>query len=175
MKLIFLTQGYSTQVSDYRYDYLMQWSWHVAISKSGHMYATRNVSKYESILNKRTRLLMHHLIWKLMGNILPPDKEIDHRDHNGLNNIDSNLREATALQNAANKLKHKDNKSGYIGVIKRGDLKYEAFITYNYKRKFLGFYSTKEMAARVRDYHAIKYYGEFASLNFEESRELYKF
>jgi hypothetical protein len=64
-----------------------------------------------------------------------------------------------------NQRKRITNKSGFKGVC-RFRKKWAANITINYKQIFLGYYLNKEDAARAYDCAAIKYYGEFARLNF---------
>jgi hypothetical protein len=61
-----------------------------------------------------------------------------------------------------------ENYSGYSGVYKSkpGDKKWSARISYRRKRYYLGRYSTKEEAARVRDLKALEFFGKSAKLNF---------
>lgn len=95
------------------------------------------------------------------------EKEIDHIDQNRTNNRIANLREASRLQNCRNRRKHCDNSSGYKGVNydKRYN-KWYAQIHVNKKSVWLGYHATSEDAANAYDKAAIKYFGEFASLNF---------
>ncbi len=172
MKLIKLTQGYFALVDDIDYDYLIKWKWHIHKNKNRkRMYAARFARKHEWYTNHKHVIFMHQEIAKRMELIGSPD----HKDRNGLNNQRKNLREATNSQQAANRSKHKDSKNKYKGVHKHAPYKYEAHIMCNGKNEYLGIFTTEEMAAQVRDYFAIKYFGEFAVLNFPESKELYKF
>lgn len=92
--------------------------------------------------------------------------EIDHIDHNGLNNRRNNIRYATTTQNGYNKRTRKDNKTGYKGVFKvKKNGNYMSYITYNKKRIYLGFYKTAEEAALKYNEKAIELHGEFAYLN----------
>ncbi len=165
MTKIILTQGKYSKINDNWYEYINKWKWY-AFKDRNKYYAARSIK----IKNKVYRICMHHIIWELMENIIPIDNIIDHKDGDGLNNYDDNLRLATRSQNRANTKIYKNNTSGYIGVYKN-KFSFVAYI----KHEKLGSFSTAEMAARVRDYHAIRLYGEFAVLNFQESRELYKF
>jgi hypothetical protein len=64
----------------------------------------------------------------------------------------------------------KNNTSGYKGVviIKNAKKPYRAQVRVNSKMMYLGFYVTAEEAAKAYDRAAIKYYGDFARLNFPE-------
>lgn len=142
---------YVALVDDEDYDYLMQWDWHVDIQKNT-VYAARNKKTEGKIVNT----LMHREIVNVAN-----DMEVDHLDHNGLNNQKNNLRICTHKQNMQNK-----NSSGYKGVrIKKG--KYiSAVIKVDYVSIYIGRFRTIKAAAIAYDKAAIKYFGEFAKLNF---------
>jgi hypothetical protein len=62
-----------------------------------------------------TRYRAHRIAWKIMtGN--DPENEIDHIDMDRSNCRFSNLRSAEGKENARNRTKYKNNKSGYKGV-----------------------------------------------------------
>lgn len=93
--------------------------------------------------------------------------EIDHINHNTLDNQKSNLRVATRSQNCANRRKFKNNKSGYIGVIWHKHIqRYQAYISKDKKITHLGSFDDPIKAAQVRDAKAKELFGEFAKLNF---------
>lgn len=60
----------------------------------------------------------HRLAWLYVHGELPGG-QIDHRDGDRLNNGIANLRLANAAENAQNRLAHRNNKSGFLGVTLR--------------------------------------------------------
>lgn len=93
---------------------------------------------------------------------------VDHIDGNTRDCRERNLRQATALQNTQNKKKQKNPvTSVYKGVFWREDRHiWVAGIRVNTKFIYLGCYRNEEEAGHVYDVAAIKYFGEFAKLNF---------
>lgn len=77
----------------------------------------------------------------------PPEMEVDHKDHNGLNNRSSNLRLVTSSQNKHNGRTPSTNTSGYKGVSRdpQGP-KWKAQICIQGKRRFIGRFDTAEEA-----------------------------
>lgn len=116
----------------------------------------------------RLEIALHSLLLHEEG------KEVDHINRNRLDNRRENLRLVTRQENSWNKGKQESNKSGYIGVCfdKKASSKnpWKAYAKHNKKNYNLGFYSTKEEAARVRDNFIIEKRGKqaFYSLNFPE-------
>jgi hypothetical protein len=114
-------------------------------------------------------------------------KLIDHRDNDSLNNLRSNLRQATYSQNAMNRSKRADSTSKYRGV--RWDKNIQKWhVRIGWKqngrsvRKTIGYFDkNKETdAARAFDMAALKYHRRFANLNFPRedyvrTRNGYKF
>jgi hypothetical protein len=165
MKEIALTRGLFAMVDDEDYEYLNQFNWY-ALKKKYTYYAVR-------WNNVRPRLLlMHRVIMKINDS-----RQVDHRNHSGLDNQKHNLRVCTNAQNQMNK--RPTGKSKYLGVtitIKKSDSKkrsidykyFHAGISINSKQTHLGSYDTEEAAARAYDEAAKRYHGEFAFLNFPD-------
>lgn len=104
---------------------------------------------------KRAELKLHQLL---------SGKGSDHKDRNGLNNLEENLRPATPTQNQQNRSLREDNTSGFKGVSPSRN-KWHVTICVNGVRCFLGRFSSKEDAARAYDQAASEHFGEFAVLN----------
>jgi hypothetical protein len=97
-----------------------------------------------------------------------PASDVDHRNGNGLDNRRENLRAATESQNAANSKKPKSRSktsSQYKGVSWHR-INWQASIRFRGKAHHLGTFSDEADAAKAYDRAALKYFGEFARLNF---------
>ena len=105
------------------------------------------------------RVLAHRIVWLIMTGTFP-DKWIDHKDRNKLNNKFGNLRLCTSSQNQANTVSN-----GYKGV-SRNKKKWRARIMFKRKEIRLGNFDNQEDAARAYDIKALELFGEFAKLNF---------
>lgn len=158
MKEIKLSQGKVALIDDEDFDSISKYKWY-AHKRRGIYYAGRNGN---TINGKRHQIQMHRSI------INVTDKKIivDHKDHNGLNNMRINLRRCTQAQNTANKSSHKNTSSKYLGVsfIKKTN-KWRAMIMKTGTNMVLGSFVTEEAAASAYNYAAIKYHGSFANLN----------
>lgn len=172
--LSFKYGGKKVQVDDEDYEFLNRWKWHVSESK-GIFYAMRHE---DNVDGSRYHVSMHRVI---MG-IYDPKIEVDHIDHNGLNNQRSNLRNCLDGGNKRNKRKTKRiTTSKYVGVRLRvrerpdGSF-YKAWVACLGKtrgkpqqpRRSFPYTEQGEIdAAKYYDEQATKHYGEFANLNFK--------
>lgn len=99
----------------------------------------------------------------------PKGYHVDHINGDTFDNRRSNLRVCTNDQNARNQKPQKNRTSKYKGVSWNKRVgKWEAYITYRYKKIRLGFFDSEEEAARAYDTAAHFYFGEFANYNFPE-------
>lgn len=91
--------------------------------------------------------LAHRLAWLYMTGAWPAH-QIDHVNGDRADNRFSNLREATNIENAHNRHKRRNNKSGYTGV-RAESKRWLAEIKVNYKTIRLGLFDTPEEASRA--------------------------
>ncbi len=174
MKLIALSkQGknkgkYFAQVDDKNYEYLNQFNW--SVMKNGKTYYAQRhefPTKKNKLTNHRI-ILMHREIMKAEKGEL-----VDHRDMNGLNCLESNMRKCNRSQNNANRSCKKNGTSNYLGVSKhitkrkngKIDIYWAAQIKHNKIQEHLGVFKTEIEAALAYNESAKKYHGEFARLN----------
>jgi hypothetical protein len=124
--------------------------------------SSRSLTEYIKIEINGVNYWAHRLAYYLHNGIDPLEREIDHIDGNGLNNKYNNLRIATRAENMWNR-KAKPSTSGLKGAqfIKRIN-KWQASISCNGKRKYLGLFSTAELAHMAYCKAAAELHGEFA-------------
>src|ERR1019366_6487913 len=151
MKEIKLTQGYVALVDDEDFARVSQYRWHARIEqrKDGSIrtvYAGRNIRKEDGT---RGAQLLHNFILGVLN--------LDHKDHDGLNNQRHNLRTSTISQNNQNTRKYANNTSGFKGVYYRERRRaWEVYIRINKKLKFVGYFTDLLEAARAYDVAAVK-------------------
>lgn len=156
MKEIHLTKGQVALVDDEDYEYLNQWKWCAQWeSHTKSYYASRK--RYLGMINgkrKQKTIRMHRLIMDA-----PTGKQVDHINHNTLDNCKENLRIVTNRQNKQNR-KHKGS-SKYPGVswIKSSS-KWQATIHINGKNKNLGYFKEERAAAKTYENACRKLFNE---------------
>lgn len=154
MKEIKLSKGFIALVDDEDFEWLNQWKW----SYHSGGYAVRMHLGHKM-------LFMHRFIMNV-----PTTLEIDHINHNGIDNRKCNLRICTTSQNLHNTKIQRNNTSGYKGVsFNKLTNKWEAYIKINNKKIHLGLFNTSEDAARAYDAKTKNSFGKFALTNFKEN------
>lgn len=149
MKTVILTQGQVALVDDEDYEKVCYYKWQAKWSKCTKSWYANNA--------KLGRMSRHIL------DVTDPNIEVDHKNHDTLNNQRSNLRKASHQQNGWNRKKRVDNQSGFTGVSRSNNL-WRVQITMNKKRKNLGYFKSKQAAAFAFELVACVVYGEFANL-----------
>ena len=100
----------------------------------------------------------HRIIMLMLTKVFDENLQVDHVDHDRLNNRPDNLRLVTQHDNLKNVSKTKTNTSGCVGVsfITR-DRRFVAQIYINKKNTNLGYFKTFEEAVKVRKAAELKY------------------
>jgi len=158
MKTINLGKGNVAYVDNEDYEKLLKFKWRLS-KECNTCYAVCNYSTGDG---KQHTLRMHREIMKH-----PKGFEIDHINHNGLDNRKKNLRICTRSQNARNRRGiNKNNESGLLGVSwDSSHNKWKAQIQINNKRTHLGYFDNKEDASKIFNKKSKEIYGDFATLN----------
>jgi hypothetical protein len=141
--------------SDYESLNVHKWS---AIKTRNTLYAHRKITEN----GKQTVILMHIVI---VGKI--ENKEVDHRNSNGIDNQRHNFRHCTHSENLMNRGAPENNTSGYKGV--NWNTKAEKWlvrIKCGNVRVHLGYFTCLIKGAKAYDRAAKELHGEFARLNF---------
>lgn len=146
-----LTNGQYTIVDSADYGSLSKFTWYA--HKVGSL-----VYVYTSPRKSRKHVHLHRMLMN------PPDgMEVDHINHDTLDNRRSNLRICTRSQNNMNHRKRSDNVSGYKGVsYKTSHKKWRAAICVGGKSHHIGYYSTPEEAHAARLEVIQKFHKDFA-------------
>lgn len=134
--------GMHSAISRSQLDRVAEHRWYPAKRKSDGFYAKSRIDG--------EWVYLHRFIMPA-----PPGYEIDHRDGDGLNNKDDNLRLATRSQNMANRLSE-----NVKGVYRRGKRFYARV-----GQRRLGGFATEHEASLAYNEAALSLYGEFAKLN----------
>jgi len=161
---IYLGDGEYTIVEPadyYRFGHL---KWHLKGSNAKKFYAVRDVKTGPG---KTRQLGLHREIMNEPKGLL-----VDHHNGNSLDNRMANLRTATWAQNNQNRKKQQNTSSKYKGVsFNKRYKKFGAYIRVNGKNLYLGWFLNEIDAARAYDAAAMKYYGDFAKVNFPDEHK----
>jgi hypothetical protein len=160
MKEIGLTQGQITLVDDGDFEELSKYNWCAQRIKNKY-YAVRQI--WNGIDSD--------VVW-MAQEIMDPSigLEVDHINHDTLDNRRCNLRICTREQNSRNRLKSKGNyTSGFKGVHWNSKSnRWIAQIRWSGKSTHLGAFTDEVQAALAYDIFAVVVFGEFACTNFKE-------
>ena len=161
-RLIRMAQPRYAKVDPGDYERLRGYEW---LAKKGgqSFYALRRVPRGKG--KKEGLTYMHQEVIEV-----GEGQMVDHINHDGMDNRGENLRAATASQNMCHRRKRSGaTQSRYKGIYWRQKVgKWQAQITIERKRICLGHFRDEIEAAEAYDRAAIKYHGDFASLNFPD-------
>jgi len=132
-----------------------------------------SMDKLELIKNHKWRVYKNYVLTtinnkniylhRLLLNIVDPNVKVDHINHNGLDNLNENIRVCTQRENLMNTSKRKENTSTVIGVVwDKERNKWRSQMRINGKVTNLGRYDKFKDAVKIRLEAEIKYFQEFA-------------
>ena len=159
-KQIELSKGRGALVSDEDCVRVNQYSWYYRSTAGGKEHAIRDewVPKGGG---KRRLVQMHRFILDA-----PTGMQVDHINHNRLDNRRENLRICTGSQNKMNSKKYKNSSSLYKGVSWCSSTnKWKAQIRCDSKLYYLGVYADEWKAAEVYNKAALEKFGEYVRVN----------
>jgi len=155
--IIKLTRGFCCKIDDEDFDLVSKYKWASNINRRT-VYAKTNI---KDEFGKVKTISMHRLI---MGN--PINLQIDHINHNGLDNRKENLRICSSIENRFNCNSYKGSSSKYKGVSwDKNANKWSSKIRINKILKHLGCFKSEIEAARKYNTMASLHFGEYANLN----------
>lgn len=145
------TQKFLRERFDYQ-DGQLIYRYSVPLAPKGTVVKTRCKKNNRLVVGiDHKRYYVHRLIWVWHFGPIPPTMQVDHLDHNRLNNKIENLRLVTHSENHRNVRRHDRNKTGVSGVIHRPKRNvWEVVIGAHGKILYLGSYKTFQEAVQVR-------------------------
>lgn len=162
MKEISLSKGKIAIVDDEDYERISQWRWHAHFNFINNTLSAIRKEKDEN--GKHHQVFMHNEIMNVANGF-----EVDHINHNRLDNQKSNLRICTHHENMFNRRSQDNSRSQYKGVAwHKHNKMWQANITVDRKQINLGYFKNEIDAAKAYDKAAQKYQGNFAFLNFQK-------
>jgi len=158
-----LTQGQVALVDNEDYERVSKFNWYALWTPNTKSFrATRRSNIDERESGRKSAIYMHRVIMNA-----PPEMEVDHINHDTLNNQKSNLRLCTRTENNRNQRKLSGNFSSQYKGVSWHQLaqKWRVQIQDNNKRRHLGLFTDETDAARVYNKAAREMFGEYAVLN----------
>lgn len=118
---------------------------------------------YYDNISQNTRAIHRLILGAKKGEV------VDHINHNVMDNRKRNIRICTIAENCRNRILKINSSHNYKGIsidTRWNTPRYRAEIVSNYKKITIGHFDRPELAGLAYDIFALKYFGEFASLNF---------
>lgn len=159
MKKIHIKDNIYALVDDEDFERVNAYKW--CLNDRGYAVTSWHIGHYPNGRPKQAFAKMHRFVM----NLKKGDPNLDHKDLDKLNNQKDNLRFATKGQNAKNRPRHSNNKSGYKGVnLHKQSGLWRAIIRSDGKT-YSTYHHNKVDAALSYNSMAIRLHGEFAKLN----------
>lgn len=163
-----LQNGMITEIDDEDYDKISGITWRAQKAYKDNWYVVGALRGFKLKSGSQKIVKLHRVV---MG-ATDRSQEVDHRDHNTLNNKKSNLRICTKSQNQCNRAGVASHKNGsdYVGVFVRPwkngiRNSYRAGLRVNRRWITIGTFHDEKSAAIAYNEAASKHFGEFACLN----------
>ena len=122
---------------------------------NSHGYVRRNIRLGDGTIRN---VYLHRVI---MGLEYGDKRQVDHLNHNTLDNTTANLEIKTQQENQFNQQISKNNSSGTTGVSwHKNNNQWQALITFNRKTFYIGSFKEKDDAIKARKTAEVKYFGE---------------
>jgi hypothetical protein len=172
MKTVELTKGYRAIVDDADYPTVSQFKWHA----HEEFHPDRTLRDVSACRGKKQEdgTYKNQQLSRFILDIDDPKIEVDHEDHNGLNNQRYNLRVANHTQNDCNQRKQQGTSSPYKGVtLHKHTGRWQAQSQTVKNPHYLGLFKSPLTAALVYDRHAREYFKDFALVNFPTMTSLF--
>jgi len=162
VKEIALTRGQVALVDDEDFERVNKYKWCAVWDSGRRIYTARRAKRVRERENgKQGCIYLHRFVMDA-----PNGEDVDHRDHDPLNDQKSNLRICARSQNCMNQLKQDGCSSRFKGVVwNKKKLNWQASIKKDYKQHHLGFFTDETDAARAYNQAALRLHGDFACLN----------
>lgn len=160
-KRIPLTRGKFTLIDHGDYSVVSRFKWYAREGANG-FYAARQMRIHGG---RQSFVYLHRFVLAA-----PPDREVDHINGDTLDNRRVNLRLCDRAGNCRNsRVRSIVKTSRFKGVhLHKLTGKWRAMIHYEGKQMHLGLFHNEIDAAKAYDSAALRYFGEFACINFPE-------
>jgi hypothetical protein len=114
---------------------------------AGKVWADRNGIRYRVIGVEQVQYLAHRLVWLYVHGIWPAE-QIDHIDHDGLNNAIHNLRDVSATENLrSRRWKQRRELHGLYWCAEQS--KWRVRVHFNGRRQHVGYFNCKSAAIKA--------------------------
>jgi hypothetical protein len=147
---------YVALVDDEDYESVVRYVW----------YRHSHEAQGKDLVYARRRLQVAPVRWQFMHTLITGYAQVDHEDHDGLNNQRYNLRDANNHLNQLNRRSDRDGASRFKGVGRRGS-RWIAQVNDGTRGQWhnFGVFDNEEEAARAYDLGVVEVYGDFVATN----------
>ena len=149
MKKIELTKGQYALIDDEDYQRVSKYKWYAGYCQDTKGYYARRTALDG---NRKYPILLHRFLMNP-----PADMQVDHINHDTLDNRKSNLRICTRSENQRNRRKNSGCNSFGVTKRKSGKNRFQAQLNVNGNNVYLGVFPTEELASEKSKNYQIKH------------------